>query len=131
MSSSNWSIVSHHYKCWLGTHRAPMFQVILTNLYRVPSIDASYQISVHLRKWKHLWKARSINKHDHHRQLLFLIGRFKKYSPLKPLGQMNWHLVGSIYGRSSIKIAHFAPIRKYHYRCVQQQSINHKNYKQA
>jgi hypothetical protein len=24
----------------------------------------------------------------------------KKSSPLKPLGQMNWNLVGSIYGRS-------------------------------
>jgi hypothetical protein len=23
---------------------------------------------------------------------------------------MNWNLVGSIYGRSSIKIAHFVPI---------------------
>jgi hypothetical protein len=27
----------------------------------------------------------------------------KKSSPLKPLGQMNRNLVGSIYGRSSIK----------------------------
>jgi hypothetical protein len=27
-----------------------------------------------------------------------------------PLGQMNQNLVGSIYGRSSIKIAHFVPI---------------------
>jgi hypothetical protein len=36
---------------------------------------------------------------------------FKKASPLKPLGQMNRNLVGSIYGRSSIKIAHFIPIR--------------------
>jgi hypothetical protein len=33
-----------------------------------------------------------------------------KSSPLKPLSQMNQNLVGSIYGRSSIKIAHFAPI---------------------
>ena len=31
---------------------------------------------------------------------------FKKYSPLKLLGQMNWNLVGSIYDRSSMKIAH-------------------------
>ena len=31
-------------------------------------------------------------------------------SSLKPLGQMNRNLVGSIYGRSSIKIAHFVPI---------------------
>jgi hypothetical protein len=35
----------------------------------------------------------------------------KKSSPLKPLGQMKRNLVGSIYGRSSIKIAHFVPIR--------------------
>jgi hypothetical protein len=31
-------------------------------------------------------------------------------SPLKPLGQMNQNLVGSILGRSSIKNAHFVPI---------------------
>ena len=50
--------------------------------------------------------ARSINKHGHHRQFLFLIGQFnKKSSPLKPLGQINQNFVGSIYGRSSIKIA--------------------------
>jgi hypothetical protein len=35
----------------------------------------------------------------------------KKSSPLKPLGQMNRNLVGSILGRSSIKIAHLVPIR--------------------
>jgi hypothetical protein len=34
-----------------------------------------------------------------------------KSSPLKLLGQMNRNLVGSIYGRSSIKIAHFVVIR--------------------
>jgi hypothetical protein len=33
----------------------------------------------------------------------------KKYSPLKPFGQMNQNLVGRIYGRSSIKIAIFHP----------------------
>jgi hypothetical protein len=32
--------------------------------------------------------------------------------PLKPLSQMNWNLVGTIYGRSSIKIALFVPIRQ-------------------
>jgi hypothetical protein len=35
----------------------------------------------------------------------------KKSSSLKPLGQMNRNLVGSIYGMSSIQIAHFVPIR--------------------
>ena len=32
-------------------------------------------------------------------------------SPLKPLGQMNQNLVGSIYGMSSVKTTHFVPIR--------------------
>jgi hypothetical protein len=54
-------------------------------LYRGPSIDASYQVSVHLVK-----RFRSISK---------------KSSPLKLLGHMNRHLVGSIhmYGRFCIK----------------------------
>jgi hypothetical protein len=36
---------------------------------------------------------------------------FFKSSPLKPLGQMNRNLLGSIYDRSSIKIAHLVLIR--------------------
>jgi hypothetical protein len=40
----------------------------------------------------------------------FWYANFLKSSPLKPLGQMNRNLIGSIYGRSSIKIAHFVPI---------------------
>ena len=34
----------------------------------------------------------------------------KKSSPLKPLGQMNWNLDGSIYGMSDIKIDNLVPI---------------------
>ena len=41
----------------------------------------------------------------------FLLADLKKSSSLKPLGQMNRNLVGSIYGMSSIQIAHFVPIR--------------------
>ena len=40
----------------------------------------------------------------------FWLAYFFKSSPLKLLIQMNWNLVRSIYGRSSIKIAHFVPI---------------------
>jgi hypothetical protein len=50
-------------------------------------------------------------KHARHWQFLFLISLFKKSSSLKPLGQMNRSLVGSLCGRSSINIAHFVPIR--------------------
>jgi hypothetical protein len=32
-------------------------------------------------------------------------------SPLKPFGQMNRNLVGSIYGKSSVVIANFISIR--------------------
>jgi hypothetical protein len=39
------------------------------------------------------------------------LANLKKSSPLKPLGQMNRNLVGSIYGMSSLKIAYFIPIR--------------------
>jgi hypothetical protein len=35
---------------------------------------------------------------------------FQNAFPLTPLGQMIWNLVGSIYGRSSIEIAHFVLI---------------------
>ena len=31
-------------------------------------------------------------------------------SPLKPFGQMNQNLVGSIYGKSSVTMSHFVPI---------------------
>ena len=40
----------------------------------------------------------------------FRLFDFEKSSPLKPLGQMNRNLEASIYGRSSIKNAHFVPI---------------------
>ena len=42
----------------------------------------------------------------------FWLADLKKASPLKPLSQMNRNLVRSIYGRSSIKIAHFVSIRQ-------------------
>jgi hypothetical protein len=35
----------------------------------------------------------------------------KKSSPLKPLSQMDQHLVGSILGKTFIKIPHLVPIR--------------------
>ena len=41
----------------------------------------------------------------------FSLSDFLDSSPLKPLGQMNRNLVGSIYGRSFVRIAHFVPIR--------------------
>jgi hypothetical protein len=72
----------------------------MSKFYKGPSIDASYQVSVHLAEG-----------HGRHRPFLFLIGRFLKISsPLKPHSQMNCNFVGSLYGRFSINIAHLVPI---------------------
>ena len=68
---------------------------------------------------KHLWKV--LSKYCSFRSdpltnmtatgdSCFWLADFLNSSPLKPFGQMNWNLVGSIYGRSSLKIAHFVPI---------------------
>jgi hypothetical protein len=64
----------------------------MSNLYRGPSIDAFYQVSDHLalrfqrKRFLEIYQSetkiacrllissRCINKHDHHRQFLFLIG---------------------------------------------------------
>ena len=43
----------------------------------------------------------------------FWLADFFKSSPLKLLSQMNWNLVGSIYGRSSIKNGNLITINKH------------------
>jgi hypothetical protein len=66
-------------------------------------IYANYQI---ITKIAHFVPIRSTNM-DATGNSCFWLADFKKSSPLKPLGQMNRNLIGNIYGRSSIKIAHF------------------------
>jgi hypothetical protein len=63
----------------------------MSNIYRGPSIDASHQVSVYLAKW-------------------FQRRRFLEIDQSETRIACGGH-VGIIYGRSSIKIAHFIPIR--------------------
>jgi hypothetical protein len=53
----------------------------------------------------------SLNKRFRHRQFLFLIGRFLELFSSETALPNNRNLVGSIYERSSIKIAHLAVSR--------------------
>ena len=68
---------------------------------------------------KHLWKVLCCDCSFHSDPFTkmaatgntcFWMAYFWKSSPLKPLGQMYRNVVGCIYGRSSIKIAHFVLI---------------------
>jgi hypothetical protein len=66
--------------------------------------------------WSSGFRGEDLKKSANQKQELPMAAMFvngsrrKNYSPLKPFGQMNRNLVGSIYGWSSIKIAHFVPI---------------------
>jgi hypothetical protein len=87
----------------------------MSTLYREPSIDASYQVSDHLAKRFQRRRFLEINQSEtrnpcggHVCKWNWLIS---KKSSLKPLCQMNRSLVGSIYGRFSIKIAPSVLIR--------------------
>jgi hypothetical protein len=91
----------------------------MSKLYRGPSIDASYQVSDHLaqrfqrRRFleiDHLFRPDPLTNMAVAGHSCFWLADFKNSSLLKPIGQMNLNLVGNIYGRSSIKIAHFIRI---------------------
>jgi hypothetical protein len=75
-----------------------MKQNLVGNIYERLSLKIEYFFPIHLQTWP----PQAILFSD---WLICL-----KSSSLKTLGQMNRNLVGSIYGRSSIKIAHFLPI---------------------
>jgi hypothetical protein len=62
----------------------------ISNLYRGPSIDASYQVSV---------SCLNIDICIQNAVISIQISELNyRYMPLKPLSQMNWNLVGNIYG---------------------------------
>ena len=84
------------------TKMKPLCQMnrnMVGSIYGRSSIKFAHLVPIHLQTWP----PQTILVSD---WLIFL-----NSSPLKPFCQMNRHLVGSIHGRSIIKIAHFVPIR--------------------
>ena len=100
-----------HYQTWPSTSNSCFWlanfflNVLVWN--RFAKLTETWQeASMECPLWRLLILSRSVNKHCHHRQFLFLIGWYlKKSSPLKLPSQMNRNLVGSIYmyGRLCIK----------------------------
>jgi hypothetical protein len=101
-------------KCFL-TDRDEM-----STIYRRPSIDASYQVSVHLAQGfqrKRLKCEKLMDDAKWWQKLTLPLARWAKKYKRTNNDLQNIHiklkidLVGSMYGKSSIKIAHFVPIR--------------------
>ena len=101
-----WSITKHGPPHAILVSDWPIFKNLLWN--RLAKLTETWQeASMECPLWRLFISSRSVNKHGHHRQFLFLIGRYLKSPPLKLPSQMNRNLVGSIYmymfGRFCIK----------------------------
>jgi hypothetical protein len=71
---------------------------LVGSIYGRSSINIAHFVPFHLQ----IWLPQAI--------LISNWSISKNNFPLKPLCQMNRNLVGSIYGKFSINIAHFVPI---------------------
>jgi hypothetical protein len=76
-----------------------MTRNLVGSIYVRSSIQIANFVPIHLQTWP----PQAILVSD------WLISK-KKSSPLKPLCQMNWNMVGSIYEQSSMTFAHFVLI---------------------
>ena len=91
-----WSITKHGPPQAILVSDWPIFKnLLLWN--RLAKLSETWQeASMECPLWRLLISSRSVYKYGHHRQFLFLIGRYlKKSSPLKLPSQMNRNLVGT------------------------------------
>ena len=90
----------------------------MSNLYRRPAIDASYQVLLHLAEGFQRRRLKCEKLTDDGRQVMVglsltldPIGKmFQNASSLKPLGQLKPNSPGMIIGRSSTNSLFFMPI---------------------
>jgi hypothetical protein len=79
------------------------FKNLLLGNHLAKLTETWQEASMECPLWRLLISSWSVNKHGHHRQFLFLIGRYlKKSSPLKLPSQMNRNLEGNIYMYGSV-----------------------------
>jgi hypothetical protein len=96
---SFWHLLTFHILIFSSETLSQMNRNLGGSIYGRSSLKITHFVPIHLQTWP----PQAILVSD------WLIS--KKSSPLKLLGQMNRNLVGSSYGKSSIKIAHFVLFR--------------------
>jgi hypothetical protein len=94
LSSVNFS----HFNLLLWNPSAKMNWNLVESIYGRSSLKSAHFVMIHYQTWPSTCNS------------CFWLANFFKSPPLKPLGQINRNIAGSIYGMTSMMNAHFVSI---------------------